>query len=246
MLIYIVFFTSEYDSLIKDDVIATSDYKSENKGGYSNFNYKKVLEFLGIKSREFLAKDSELKEADVDSDTLNHIVKSLINLTKAEGVVDDEGETTRGDFVLTILYNIVALYYDKEVKLEREFNLVGDDVKVEAKQEGWNLGRAQNLMQLYNAYIRNISSSHKTDHTVYGAITSGYTWEIIWCIGPKQEQILNINDVEEIKSKLQWEHKAKFDPVEMDISKAPYLWKQRLLPLVKYLAYMIESSFSNS
>ncbi|ORY01415.1 hypothetical protein K493DRAFT_298419 [Basidiobolus meristosporus CBS 931.73] len=155
----------------------TSDkYKSENKGGYSNISYKKVLEFLGIKYREFLAMDSKLEGADVDEDTLNHIVKSLINLTKAKGVVDDKGETTQGDFVLTILYNIVALYYDKEVKLEQEFNLIGDAVKgtvefvivnkkqfviiVEAKQEGWNQGQAQNLMQLYNAYMQNIKCGH--------------------------------------------------------------------------------------
>lgn len=66
-------------------------------------------------------------------------------------------------------------------------------------------------MQLYNSYIKNIKQGAPKDHVVYGIITTGYSWEFIWC---KENDIYNNID---IKSNVIWKYEAIFNPIETSL-----------------------------
>lgn len=231
----------------------TADIFKGEKKGYAQLSYEKVLTYLGIESQSLFSKDEDIPEKDVTEEVYDDVSKNLIKLTKALGIVDEGNEHKRHDFINTIIYNIVAEYYDKKVKILREEQVDGEDVKgpvefiivnekfiliiIEAKKQDWDQGRAQNLMQLYNAYVENIKKGAPKNHVVYGIVTTGYTWEFIWCKG-------NNDNKKDIKSNLIWKHKQKFDPIEMDLDKNQDQWKIRVTPLIKKINYMIDNSLN--
>lgn len=228
-------------------------FKSETKKGYSNLSFEKVLEYLGIESRELFASEENIPTKDIDDEVVEDISKSLIKLTKVLGVVDTGNESERQEFIGTVLYNVATEYFDKRVMIKKERPIDGEDVKgpvdyivankkyilivIEAKQDNFMQGRAQLLMQLYNAYIENIKNGAPKSHTVYGIVTTGDLWEFIWCEGNN-----NINTNEDIKLNLGWKYEYKINPIEMDLKKTQKQWKDRVTPLVKKLNYMIDNS----
>jgi len=252
----------------KDDEGSTVDsFEDDGKRDYSGLDLEETLTFLGVDPGALFSSDTDMCENDVGEKTLDRLVEDVFDLTIAEGVVDLQGEATRHDFVLMVIYKIVADYRGMKVRLKRGYNVIGDDVKgnvdfvvmsgkrfvmiVEVKQYDWIQGRAQNLMQLYNAYLLNVKQEFATDHTVYGVVTTGDTWEFIWCSGPKEGEMKTLDRAgkefsDEVRGKLKWEHKAKFDPIEMNIRKELSQWKKRLEPLAKGLSFMISSSLGNS
>ncbi|CAO3625361.1 unnamed protein product [Cunninghamella echinulata] len=138
----------------------------------------------------------------------------LIILTKAYGNVVQGNEYKRQEFVSIIISNIGAQYHDRKIKIKKKELIDGEDIKgliefvivrgkiiliaIQAKKQDWDQGRAQTLMQLYNAYIKNIKLSTSKNHIIYGIVTTGYTWEFIWRKG---------NDINDIKSNTIWNHK---------------------------------------
>ncbi|KAI9299419.1 hypothetical protein BJ944DRAFT_245273 [Cunninghamella echinulata] len=107
----------------------TADIFKSEKKGYSQLSYKKVLEHLGIQSRKLFSKKDGIPMRDIDDGVLEDISKNLIKLTKAIGIVDEGNEHKRQDFVLTVIVNIVAEYYDKNVEILREEQIDSEEVK---------------------------------------------------------------------------------------------------------------------
>ncbi|KAI9300831.1 hypothetical protein BJ944DRAFT_291400 [Cunninghamella echinulata] len=225
-------------------------FKSENKKGYAGLSYEKVLDFLEISSMTLFTNLESIPTKVIDEDVIEDISKALIKLTKAYGVADEGNESKRHEFVSTVVYNIIAEYYDKNVIIKKEEQIDGEDVKgpvefvivhgklilviIEAKKQDWDQGRAQLLMQLYNAYIKNIKLGAPKDHVVYGIVTTGYSWEFIWCKGN------DINNNNNIKSSITWKYEQKIDPIEINLLKDQEQWKDRVAPLVYKVNYMID------
>ncbi|CAO3642625.1 unnamed protein product [Cunninghamella blakesleeana] len=92
-------------------------------------------------------------------------------------------------------------------------------------------------MQLYNAYIKNIKNGAPKSHSIYGTVTTGYTWEFIWCKGND-----NIKDIKDVKSNMIWNYKQQIHPIELDLEKDQEQWEKKISPLVKKLNYMIDDS----
>ncbi|KAI9305355.1 hypothetical protein BJ944DRAFT_69495 [Cunninghamella echinulata] len=230
-------------------------FKYDNKKDYSGLDYKKVLEYLEIESDELFSKDEDIPMKDTDDEVIGYISKSLIIVTKAQGIVNEGNETKRKEFISIIINSIVAEYYDKKVKVLTEESIEGEEVKgpveyvivhkkyiliiIEAKKDDFEQGRAQLLMQLYNAYIKNIKNGAPYNHTVYGIVTTGYSWEFIWCKGNS-----NINSIQDVKSNIIWNYKQQIHPIEMNLKKEKEQWKERVSPLVKKLNYMIDYSLN--
>ncbi|CAO3654340.1 unnamed protein product [Cunninghamella echinulata] len=127
----------------------------------------------------------------------------------------------------------------EDVKEPIEFVIVNGKsilIVTEAKKQDWDQGRAQLLMQLYNAYAQNIKNGAPKEHIVYGIVTTGYTWEFIWCKGN------DINNSNDIKSNIIWNYEQKFDPIETSLEMKQEQWKNRVAPLVKKINYMISNS----
>ncbi|KAI9307868.1 hypothetical protein BJ944DRAFT_237507 [Cunninghamella echinulata] len=184
---------------MSEDTRTANIFKSNKKGRYSNLSYGKVLEYIGIDNRTVFEEISNAPMKEIDNEVIEQISKSLIGLTKAYGMVDEGNEYKRQEFVSTIIFKIVEQYYDKGVKLKREKQIEGEDIKgpvefvivrgklilivIEAKKQDWDQGRAQILTQLYNTYTENIKLGAPKNHVIYGILTTGYTWEFIWCEG---------------------------------------------------------------
>ncbi|CAO3638073.1 unnamed protein product [Cunninghamella echinulata] len=142
-------------------------FKSESRKKYLNLSYEGVLEYIGIKHILFTDKDN-IPTKEIDKK----------NLSK---------------FVSDVIYNIVAEYYDKNVKIKIEEQIYGDVkvpvelvvvhgkiilIVIQAKRKDWDQGRAQLLMQIYNAYVKNIKLDASKNHVLYGIVTTGYTWKL--------------------------------------------------------------------
>ena len=217
-------------------------FKGERYTTYSSLDFRKVLKFLNLSDILF-GQDDCFALKDVSEDTVDFIVKYLRRATMAEGHVDTGLEPKREDFISAILINIIADYYNSGLRLEREYIIDGEETNgkvgyvtvkdlvvllvVEAKAERWDQGRAQNLMQVYNSYKNNLNNGKAKNHTVYGAITTGHTWEFISCRG---------NDKDD---NLEWKHMAKIIPLETDLRKSEEDWKNKLLPLLKVLSNIL-------
>ncbi|KAI9309054.1 hypothetical protein BJ944DRAFT_246058 [Cunninghamella echinulata] len=236
------------------DEINADIFKTDKKDGYSQLSYEKVLEYLGIDDITLFSEKGNIPMKEIDEETIEDISKNLIKLTRAYGVADQGNESKRQKFVDVVIYNIVAKYFDKKVKLKSEEPIDGEDVKgpvefvivrgkliliaIEAKKQDWDQGRAQLFMQLYNAYISNIKLGASKDHIVYGFVTTGYSWEFIWCKGN------NINDTGDIKSNITWKYEEKFNPIETSLKKTQPQWQERVTPLVEKLNYVIDYSLN--
>ncbi|CAO3610381.1 unnamed protein product [Cunninghamella echinulata] len=200
------------------------------KKRYSGLDYEKVLEYLGIKNDILFAKDENINEKDIDKKVIDYITEDLIFTTKAYGIVNSGNESKRQEFISPIIKRIVAEYYDKNVRIKKEFYIEGDVVRgpveyviangkyiliiIEAKKYVFDQGRAQLLMQLYNAYIKNIKNGAPKVHTIYGIVTTGELWEFVWCTGNN-----NIHTVEDVKSNIVWNYKDKIQPIEKNLEK---------------------------
>ncbi|KAI9301130.1 hypothetical protein BJ944DRAFT_243552 [Cunninghamella echinulata] len=103
-------------------------FKSE-KESYLQLSYKKVLEHLGIQSRNLFSKKDCIPMKEINDKVIEDISKNHIKLTRAIGIVDEGNEYKRQDFVLSVIVNIVAEYYDKNVEILREEQIDGEEVK---------------------------------------------------------------------------------------------------------------------
>ncbi|CAO3644786.1 unnamed protein product [Cunninghamella echinulata] len=232
----------------------TSDiFKSEYKKGYAGLSYEKVLDFLEISSMTLFTNLDSIPTKLFEEDVIEYLSKVLIKLTKSYGVADEGNESKRHEFVSAVIYNIVAEYYDRNVVIKIEEQIEGEDDKgpvefviahdklilviVEAKKQDWDQGRAQLLIQLYNAYIKNIKLGAPKDLVIYGIVTTGYSWEFIWCKG---NSISNTN----FKSSITWKYEQKFDPIEINLLKGQEQWKDRVAPLVYKINYIIDHSLN--
>ncbi|CAO3619747.1 unnamed protein product [Cunninghamella echinulata] len=212
----------------KEEETTVYIFKYEYKKGYSGLDYKKVLEYLGIDSEELFSKDEDIPMKDIDTEVIGNISKNLIIVTKAQGIVNEGNESKRKKFVDVIILSVAAKYHDKKVKVLTEESI--DDLKgpveyvkvhkkyilvvIEAKKDDFDQGRAQLLMQLYNAYIKNIKNGTPKNHTIYGIVTSGDLWEFIWCKGND-----NINTINDVKPNIMWSYKDKIQPIEKNLKK---------------------------
>ncbi|CAO3641153.1 unnamed protein product [Cunninghamella echinulata] len=93
-------------------------------------------------------------------------------------------------------------------------------------------------MQLYNAYIKNIKVGASNGHVVYGIITTGYSWEFIWCKGN------DINNNNDTKSSIIWKYEERSHPIEISLKKTQAQWEERVTPLVKKINYIIDHSLN--
>ena len=221
-------------------------FKNGKPGGYSQLSLGGVLDFLGLKKTLFL-KYSELKEIDLKDDIVDYITRGLMRLTTIQGSVDSGGEAKRMDFISFIISNVAVEYATEcdDITLLREEIINGSEVRgpvdivvvngrqiliiVEAKKDDWEQGRAQNLMQLYNAHSSNIERGAPRTHIVYGIVTTGYSWEFMWCFRDSED-------------KLCWGRKQKIDPIETDPEKTHEQWKARARPLLATINYIISDA----
>ncbi|KAI9303645.1 hypothetical protein BJ944DRAFT_268057 [Cunninghamella echinulata] len=192
---------------------------------------------------------------EIDNKIVKKITENLIDLTKACGIINEGNEAKRKKFIDAIFWGIVADYYDKEVEFLAKESIEGEDVKgpveyvivhkkyiliiCEAKKDDFDQGRAQLLMQLYNAYIKNIKNGAPYNHTVYGIVTTGYQWEFIWCQGNS-----NINNIKDVKSNIMWKYKRPIQPIEMNLEKKQEQWEEVVSPLIQKINFMISSSLN--
>ncbi|KAI9303363.1 hypothetical protein BJ944DRAFT_241519 [Cunninghamella echinulata] len=192
---------------------------------------------------------------DINNEVIKKIAENLIIVTEAQGIVNEGNESKRKKFVDVIILRVVAKYHDKKVKLLTEEIIEGEDVRgpveyvmvhkkyiliiIEAKKDDFDQGRAQLLMQLYNAYIKNIKNGAPKNHIIYGIVTTGNLWEFIWCKGNN-----NINIINDDKSNITWKYKRPIQPIEMDLEKKQEQWKGVVSPLVKKINYMIDDSLN--
>ncbi|KAI9301052.1 hypothetical protein BJ944DRAFT_275005 [Cunninghamella echinulata] len=191
---------------------------------------------------------------EIDDTVVEHISKNLIALTKSYGSANQGNESKRQEFVSTVIYYIIAQYYGKGVMIKKEEQTDGGKVRgpiefvivhgkctlivIGAKKQDWDQGRAQILMQLYNAYIKNIKLGASKNHVVYGIVTTGFSWEFLWCKGN------NINDSNDIKPNIIWKYEEAFNPIETNLKKELEQWKHRVAPLVKKINYTIDHSLN--
>ncbi|CAO3617064.1 unnamed protein product [Cunninghamella blakesleeana] len=233
----------------------TDIFKYENKKGYAGLGYKKVLEFIGIESKVLFSEDEDIPMKNIDDTVIKDISKILIRLTKVIGIINEGNVAKRRSFVEAIIVGVVENYYDKNVNILFEEIIEGEGVKgpadyvmvydkcisivIEAKKDDFEQGRAQLLIQLYNAYIGNIKNGAPKNHIIYRIITTGDQWEFIWCKGNN-----NINDTKDVKSNNIWNYKYKIQPIEMNLKKKQEQWKERVSLLVKTLNYMIDNSLN--
>ncbi|KAI9303466.1 hypothetical protein BJ944DRAFT_268359 [Cunninghamella echinulata] len=236
----------------KEEETTTDIFKYDYKKGYSGLSYERVLSFLGIKNNILFSKDEDIDEKEINNEVIKRISTLLIILTRAFGIVNSGNESKRKEFISTIIYNVVNEYYEKNVEILKDY-IDGDDVKgpveyvivhnkyilivIEAKKDDFDQGRAQLLMQLYNAYIENIKNGAPNNHSIYGTVTTGYTWEFIWCKGND-----NIKDVKDVRSNMIWHYKQQIHPIELNLEKDQEQWEKKVSPLVKKLNYMIDDS----
>ncbi|KAI9302617.1 hypothetical protein BJ944DRAFT_232875 [Cunninghamella echinulata] len=185
---------------------------------------------------------------------LKSIIGSAI-VDRAQGIVNGGNEFKRKKFVDTIILSVAAKYHDKKVKVLTEESVEGEDVRVpieyvivfkkyiliivEAKKDNFDQGRAQLLMRLHNAYIKNITNEVPTNHTIYGIVTTGDLWEFIWCKGND-----NINAISDVRPNIMWNYKDKVQPIEKNLKKKEEHWKERMSPLVKMINYIIGTSLN--
>ncbi|CAO3615355.1 unnamed protein product [Cunninghamella blakesleeana] len=109
---------------------ATADiFKYKDKKGYSGLSYKKVLESLGIKSKELFSKDEDIPMKDIDPEVIRDISKNLIKITKACGIVSERNEDKRKRFIDAIILDIVSNYYNEEVEFLAEETIEDEEVK---------------------------------------------------------------------------------------------------------------------
>jgi hypothetical protein len=219
-------------------------FKNNKKGeSYSNINPSSVFTFLELDPDTFFAEETELLSKQVHEEILDSLANQLIKLTKVEGPANSGNEQKRGDFVNRILVEIIDLYENSKVKLRREKQIEGDIITgqvefvivdkksvlvvVEAKKESWELGRAQNMMEIYTAYYNNINGGYNDDHIVFGCITTGDEWEIISCQG---------------KDKLEWKFYGRYKAILTNTKLPLVQWKYQLRPLVEKLNYMLYKS----
>ncbi|CAO3610377.1 unnamed protein product [Cunninghamella echinulata] len=222
--------------------ITVDIFKTDSRKEYANLSYEKVLDYLEIDNMILFTNMANIPMKEIDNEVIGHISKNLIALTKSYGLANQGNESKRQEFVSTIIYYIIAQYYDKNVMIKKEEQIDGEDIKgpvefvivhgkriliaVEAKKQDWDQGRAQLLMQLYNAYIKNVKLGAPKDHVVYGIVTTGYSWEFIWCKGN------GINDSDDIKSRIIWKFEEAFNPIETNLKKDLEQWKHRVAPLL--------------
>lgn len=234
-----------------------TDLFNSDKKKYSQLSYEKVLDFLGIDDDIVFTEDENMPMKEIDNRVIELISELLIIYTKAYGNVDQGNEYKRQEFVSVIISIIVSQYHDKNVKIKREELIDGEDVKgpiefvivqgkfilivIEAKKQDWDQSRAQILMQLYNAYIKNNKLGVSKNHVVYGIVTTGYTWELIWCSGNDKN---DKNDNDDIRSNIIWKHEKKIDPIETNLKVNKEQWKDRVSSLVKKINYMINHSLN--
>ncbi|CAO3638912.1 unnamed protein product [Cunninghamella blakesleeana] len=239
----------------KEEKTTADIFKYENRKGYAGLGYQKVLKYLGINSNKLFSKNEDISMEDIDDKVVTKITENLIFLTNVLGIVSEGNEAKRRRFVDAIIMNVVDTYRDKNVNILLEELIEGEDVKgpvdyimvndkyilivIEAKKDDFEQGRAQLLMQLYNAYIKNIENGSPKNHTIYGIITTGELWEFIWCKGNG-----NINTTNDVKSNIMWCYKDKIQPIEKDLEKNQEQWEERVSPLVKKLNYMISNSLN--
>ncbi|CAO3642046.1 unnamed protein product [Cunninghamella echinulata] len=172
---------------------------------------------------------------EIDNRVIELISELLIIYTKAYGNVDQGNEYKRQE---------EELIDGEDVKGPIEFVIVQGKfilIVIEAKKQDWDQGRAQILMQLYNAYIKNNKLGASKNHVVYGIVTTGYTWELIWCGGNDKNDKYDNND---IRSNIIWKHEKKFDPIETNLKVNKEQWKDRVSSLVKKINYMINQSLN--
>lgn len=266
--------------VIDETPTSSEIFKNDKKRGYSGVEYRNVLDFLGLDHKVMFAKKSEIERdpsltelmKKVNQKTIDGIIDHLIRITKTNGPISSGNEVNRNGFIYLILYGVMSEYYEYKIDLEKEYWVVGSEVKgpvdfiivnkkcviicVEAKKDDWVQGRAQNLMQVYNAYLNNIKTGLDTDHTVYGIITTGYSWEFIWCKGPALSELEGNYKIEELRQelawgsqetermlrqKLVWKYKRRFDPIETDVDESEEVWKESLMPLIETLSIIISS-----
>ncbi|CAO3650218.1 unnamed protein product [Cunninghamella echinulata] len=229
-------------------------FQAVKKREYSNLSFEKVVEYLGIDYMILFTNIDNIPTKEMDKNVIERITEQLVILTKACGAANEGNEFKRQEFVFTVIVNIIAQYYDKNIKVKREKQIEGEDIKepvefvitrgklilivIEAKKQDWEQGRAQLFMELYNAYIKNIKFGAPKDHIIYGIVTTGYSWEFIWCKGK------DINNNNDIKSSLTWKYEETFNPIEINLKKKREQWKARVAPLVYKINYMIDHSLS--
>jgi hypothetical protein len=226
-------------------------FKDSTTGsGYSSLSFHKVKDFLDLDrpGNDFFGRDDKntVEDLEVTEETLEFVSKYLIKVTRAEGNASSGLESKRNDFVSPILINVIDENIDKNIKLFKEEQIKGEFVGgpieyvvkndkkiiviVESKASDTDQGRAQNLMQVYNAYILNLNNKAPDSHVVYGIITTGFIWEII--------------SLTKEDNRLLWKHKQQFMPIETDTNKNIEEWKSKIKPLLGYINYMINNAVS--
>ncbi|KAI9301051.1 hypothetical protein BJ944DRAFT_234269 [Cunninghamella echinulata] len=175
---------------------AADIFKYDNKKEYSGLDCEKVLEYLGTKNDILFAKDANINEKDIDKKAIDYITEGLIFTTKAYGIVNSGNESKRQEFISSIIKRIVAEYYDKNVRIKKEFYIESNDVR----------GLVEYVIS-NSKYILIIIETKN-------AFDQGEVWEFVWCTGNN-----NIHTIEDVGSNIIWNYKDKIQPIEKKFRK---------------------------
>lgn len=173
-------------------------FKTASGGsGYSSLDIEKVVRFLGLDIRFFGSNTKNPpKEEDVDDKYLDILSQDLQITYESIGVPTVGNESTKCEFISPFMKVAVASLKTRKISLKKEYVIKGEFVGgpveyvvregnkillvVEAKKDDWGQGRAQLLMEMYEAYQLNMKNNTLfSDYKMYGAVCNGDMWEFI-------------------------------------------------------------------
>lgn len=174
-------------------------YKSVKKGEtFSNVDPTEFFNIMNIDIDHLLNCKNFIGKIAVEENKIVFLAQMLSVIFDSEGNPSTGNESKRSDFILPFVSYLVSSVNRQKylnVKLQKEY-LVENDITtghvefvivqkqtiliiVEAKKENWDLGRAQNMLEIFVAHSNNVLRGFKLEnHIVYGLVSTGDDWEI--------------------------------------------------------------------
>lgn len=171
-------------------------FKTSGSSGYSSLDFEKVVRFLNLDVKFFASIAAEPPKDENVANNYLSLLSHVLQVTYISMSPPSVGNESECEFISPFMKVAVASLKARKISLKKEYVIKGEFVGgpveyvvldgkkilfvVEAEKDDWNQGRAQLLMEMYEAYHKNLrDNATSINFKLHGALCNGETWEFI-------------------------------------------------------------------
>ena len=228
-------------------------YRDKRKGeSFSNVDPSEFFLHMNIDINDVISTPTipGIIHVDTNDSKLVSLANTLTTVYDAEGHPSIGNESKRSDFVQPFLTCAISRYNrrtEHKVRLEREYTIENELytgqvefvitnkmsrcvlVTIEVKKQDWDLGRAQNILEMFVSHSANTDKGLPESHIVYGCLSTGDLWELYSYEGFDKG----------------WKYYGRLEALKIDDIRADIVFDiGRVRKLLEIISYMIEHAMS--